>query len=191
MFKNGRFGFNAEHSWADAPILSYLIEDALGFEVMKASYDKEGRVASPDRVRPIPAERLRWAMPDEVGCCQRWWIALKSTNFVSSNQIFHYTRCNTPKRVTSWQGPSPHHCARATELLSKKCLSGGEPLATLCPIWSGRSEVQISGQSNRTQCCQRLATAATFLRKELRCLDAMTRRWALQLVTRFGVLQRV
>ena len=50
------------------------------------------------------------------------------------NQIFHYTRCNTPKRVTSWQGPFPHHCARETQLLSKKCCSGGEPLATLCPI---------------------------------------------------------
>ena len=35
-----------------------------------------------------------------------------------SNQIFHYTRCNTPKRVTSWRGPSPPHCARATQLLS-------------------------------------------------------------------------
>ena len=51
-----------------------------------------------------------------------------------SNQIFHYTRCNTPKRVTSWRGPSARHCARATQLLSKKCRSGGEPLATLCPI---------------------------------------------------------
>ena len=41
-----------------------------------------------------------------------------------------------------------------------------------------RSEVQISGRSNQTQCCQRLATAATFLRKELCCPGAMTRRWA-------------
>ena len=29
-------------------------------------------------------------------------------------------------------------------------------------------------------CCQRLATAATFLRKELRCSGTMMRRWALQ-----------
>ena len=55
-----------------------------------------------------------------------------------SNQIFHYTRWITPKRVTSWRGPSPRHCARATQLLSKKCRSGGEPLATLCPIWPAR-----------------------------------------------------
>ena len=48
--------------------------------------------------------------------------------------FFQYTRCNTPERVTSWRGPSPRHCARATQLHSKKCRNGGEPLATLCPI---------------------------------------------------------
>ena len=58
--------------------------------------------------------------------------------FSSSNQIFHYTRCITPKRVTSLWGSSPRHCARATQLFSKKCRSGGKPLATLCPIWPVR-----------------------------------------------------
>ena len=33
-----------------------------------------------------------------------------------TNQIFHYTRCNTLKRVTSLRGPSPRHCARVTQL---------------------------------------------------------------------------
>ena len=51
------------------------------------------------------------------------------------NQIFHFTRWITPKRVTRWRGPSLRRCARATQLLSKKSRSGGEPLATLCPIW--------------------------------------------------------
>ena len=64
-----------------------------------------------------------------------FWLVWFLTN---ANQIFHYTRCNTPKRVTSLWGPSPRHCARATQLLSKKCRSGGEPLATLCPIWPAR-----------------------------------------------------
>ena len=45
-------------------------------------------------------------------------------------------------------------------------------------LWSGRSKVQISDRSNRTQCCQRLATVATLLRIELCCPGAMTRRWA-------------
>ena len=30
-----------------------------------------------------------------------------------SHQIFHYTRCITPKRVTSWWGPFPRHCTWA------------------------------------------------------------------------------
>ena len=41
-----------------------------------------------------------------------------------------------------------------------------------------RSQFQISSRSNRTQCCQRLATVATFLRKVLCRLGPMTRRRA-------------
>ena len=40
----------------------------------------------------------------------------------------------TPKRVTSLWILSTRHYARATQLLSKKRCSGGEPLATLCLI---------------------------------------------------------
>ena len=69
--------------------------------------------------------------------CNTRHKGLESQNGVS-NQIFHYTRCITPKRVTCWQGPLPRHCARATQLLSKKYLSDGEPLAALCPIWPAR-----------------------------------------------------
>ena len=47
-------------------------------------------------------------------------------------------RCITPKRVMSWRGPSLSHCSRSTPLLSKKYRSGGEPLATLSPIWPAR-----------------------------------------------------
>ena len=36
-------------------------------------------------------------------------------NVSNQNQIFPYTPCNTPKRVTSLQGPSPRHCARAAQ----------------------------------------------------------------------------
>ena len=56
----------------------------------------------------------------------------------SSNQMFHYTRCTTPKRVMSLNYPLPRHCLRATQLLSKKCRRGNEPLATLHPIRPAR-----------------------------------------------------
>ena len=55
-----------------------------------------------------------------------------------SNQIFNCTRCITPKRVTSLQGPSPRHCVLVTQLLSKKCFSCGERLTTMCPTWPTR-----------------------------------------------------
>ena len=57
-----------------------------------------------------------------------------------SNQTFHYTRWITPKRVTNWRGPSPRHCARATQLLSEKYRSDGEPLATLSDLTGPRFE---------------------------------------------------
>ena len=47
-------------------------------------------------------------------------------------------------------------------------------------LWSERSEIQISGPSNRKKGFQRFATAAIFLRNELCCLGALTRRRALQ-----------
>ena len=47
-------------------------------------------------------------------------------------------------------------------------------------LWIGRPDVQISGRSNRTQRCQRLTTAATFLWKELHCQGTTTQRWAPQ-----------
>ena len=61
-------------------------------------------------------------------------VVLNFIMAINQNQIFQYTPCNTPKRVTSLRGPSPRHCARAAQLLSKKCHSGGESLATLCLI---------------------------------------------------------
>ena len=65
-----------------------------------------------------------------------WKTCAKCMNLLNSNQIFHYKRCITPKRVMSWLGPSDLcYCTRATQLLSKKCHSRGEPLATLYPTW--------------------------------------------------------
>ena len=57
--------------------------------------------------------------------------SLELSSLRRENQIFHYTHCNTPKRVTSLRGPSPRHYAWAAQLLLKKCRSGGEPLATV------------------------------------------------------------
>ena len=56
-----------------------------------------------------------------------------------------------------------------THIIKKNCVLGPWP-RTLCP--------RLHLRSNRTQCCQRLATAATFPQKELCCPATMTLRWA-------------
>ena len=55
-----------------------------------------------------------------------------------SNEIFHYTHCLTPKRVTSLKCLSPHHCAYEQHRSFQRNVTvvgkSGNPLATLCPI---------------------------------------------------------
>ena len=58
-----------------------------------------------------------------------------NATFANANQIKPFiTPFITPKLVTSLLGLSTRHCTLATQLLSKKRRSGGEPLATLCRI---------------------------------------------------------
>ena len=79
----------------------------------------------------------------QSGECGYGHIKIRTKN----NILFHGEKKCTKadeKRIlckstlTSWRGPSPRHCPRATQLLSKKCGSGGQPLATLCVIWPAR-----------------------------------------------------
>ena len=65
-------------------------------------------------------------------------VAIPNKNDFNSQSNLSYTRCAAAKRVTSLQSLSPRHCARATQLLSKKCRSGGEQLAAVCQIWPAR-----------------------------------------------------
>ena len=66
----------------------------------------------------------------------RRWNVLYA--FLYQIKCFYNARCNTPKCVTSLRGPSPSYCTRTTQLFSKKCCSGGKPLAILCAIWLAR-----------------------------------------------------
>ena len=66
VFKNGRFGLNAEHSWADAPIVSYLCEETLGYEFLSLKYNPDGTVGGKPGSVAVKAERLKWVIPDQV-----------------------------------------------------------------------------------------------------------------------------
>ena len=62
-----------------------------------------------------------WSLPSRLRCRRKSFA-----HRYQLNRIFHYTRCITPKRVTSLRGLSPRHCALASQLLSKKRCSGGK-----------------------------------------------------------------
>ncbi|XP_031424929.1 carnitine O-palmitoyltransferase 1, liver isoform-like isoform X1 [Clupea harengus] len=65
VFKNGTMGLNAEHSWADAPIIGHLWEHVLSSDPIKLGYTEEGHCnGTPHANMPGPM-RLQWSIPTE------------------------------------------------------------------------------------------------------------------------------
>ncbi|XP_058806028.1 carnitine O-palmitoyltransferase 1, liver isoform isoform X2 [Phymastichus coffea] len=56
---NGRIGFNAEHSWADAPIMGTLWEYLIGTDV-EVGYKEDGHTKGTPEFMPPPPARLQW-----------------------------------------------------------------------------------------------------------------------------------
>jgi len=60
IFKNGVYGANVEHSWADAPIFGHLLEEVLFHEFSRRKYNVDGSCDA-DRARlPFKPEKLKW-----------------------------------------------------------------------------------------------------------------------------------
>lgn len=57
---NGRFGFNAEHSWGDATILSHLWEFVVMEEITKKWYETDGNCIGQAEFTPPPPKRMAW-----------------------------------------------------------------------------------------------------------------------------------
>ncbi|MCI4393128.1 hypothetical protein PGIGA_G00153870 [Pangasianodon gigas] len=65
IYKNGTIGLNAEHSWADAPIIGHLWEHVLSTDAIKLGYTDGGHCkGQPHRNLPGP-QRLQWNIPPE------------------------------------------------------------------------------------------------------------------------------
>jgi len=64
--KNGRAGFNGEHSWADAPVIGHFWEFVLSYEVQTLGYNEDGRVAVGNGAEPPSPLKLKWDIPDEL-----------------------------------------------------------------------------------------------------------------------------
>ncbi|CAJ1076000.1 carnitine O-palmitoyltransferase 1%2C liver isoform-like [Xyrichtys novacula] len=66
IYKNGKSGLNAEHSWADAPTVAHLWEFTLATDAFQLKYTEDGHCKGEiDRSLPLP-QRLSWDIPSEV-----------------------------------------------------------------------------------------------------------------------------
>ncbi|XP_074854032.1 carnitine O-palmitoyltransferase 1, liver isoform isoform X2 [Carettochelys insculpta] len=65
VFKNGKMGLNAEHSWADAPIVGHLWENVMACECLELGYTEDGHCKGDiNQNIPLPT-RLQWEIPKE------------------------------------------------------------------------------------------------------------------------------
>ncbi|XP_055951859.1 carnitine O-palmitoyltransferase 1, liver isoform-like isoform X1 [Argiope bruennichi] len=64
--KNGRVGLNAEHSWADAPIMGHLWEFCLCQEFNSNPYTEEGNCIGEIKNNIFPPSRLKWDFSSEI-----------------------------------------------------------------------------------------------------------------------------
>ncbi|XP_065712347.1 carnitine O-palmitoyltransferase 1, muscle isoform [Patagioenas fasciata] len=67
VYKNGKLGCNAEHSWADAPIIGHLWEFMLATDKFQLGYTQDGHCRGEPDTMLAPPQRLQWDIPPE--CC--------------------------------------------------------------------------------------------------------------------------
>ncbi|XP_078197782.1 carnitine O-palmitoyltransferase 1, liver isoform isoform X3 [Callithrix jacchus] len=87
VFKNGKMGMNAEHSWADAPIVGHLWEYVMSTDSLQLGYAEDGHCkgdASPNI--PYPT-RLQWDIPGE--CQEVIETSLNTANLLANDVDFH------------------------------------------------------------------------------------------------------
>ncbi|XP_045892612.1 carnitine O-palmitoyltransferase 1, liver isoform isoform X1 [Micropterus dolomieu] len=65
VFKNGTMGLNAEHSWADAPIVGHLWEHVLSMDPVKLGYTEDGHCCGEPHPNLPGPQRLQWDIPAE------------------------------------------------------------------------------------------------------------------------------
>ncbi|XP_063244784.1 carnitine O-palmitoyltransferase 1, liver isoform isoform X2 [Bacillus rossius redtenbacheri] len=87
---NGRIGFNAEHSWADAPIMGHLWEYVIGTE-LEMGYAPDGHVQGVPEFSPPPPTRLQWDLkqPCVEAIEKSFQVAEKLLNDVDLRILMH------------------------------------------------------------------------------------------------------
>uniref|UniRef100_A0A4W4EYE9 carnitine O-palmitoyltransferase n=1 Tax=Electrophorus electricus TaxID=8005 RepID=A0A4W4EYE9_ELEEL len=88
LYKNGKTGLNAEHSWADAPIVSHMWEYVLATDSFRLGYNEEGHCKGDvNPSLPCP-QRLTWDISVEV-CVSATWRVHKLACALADDIDFH------------------------------------------------------------------------------------------------------
>uniref|UniRef100_A0A669CGF7 carnitine O-palmitoyltransferase n=1 Tax=Oreochromis niloticus TaxID=8128 RepID=A0A669CGF7_ORENI len=66
IYKNGKSGLNAEHSWADAPTVAHLWEYTLATDAFQLGYTEDGHCKGEVEPSLPQPQRLVWNIPAEV-----------------------------------------------------------------------------------------------------------------------------
>ncbi|NXE17035.1 CPT1B palmitoyltransferase, partial [Lophotis ruficrista] len=101
VYRNGKLGANAEHSWADAPIVGHLWEFMLATDKFQLGYAEGGHCQGDPDTRLAPPQRLQWDISPEVGATPK---------------------CPLPVPHSSWGGA---HCAPETPCAPRHRGGGG------------------------------------------------------------------
>lgn len=59
VYKNGVYGVNVEHAWADAPITGHMMEEILYNEFSRRKYNADGSCNADKTRLPFKPEKLR------------------------------------------------------------------------------------------------------------------------------------
>ncbi|XP_028813447.1 carnitine O-palmitoyltransferase 1, liver isoform isoform X1 [Denticeps clupeoides] len=65
VFKNGTMGLNAEHSWADAPIVGHLWEYVLSQDPVNLGYNEDGHCKGKPHPNLPGPQRLQWEVSED------------------------------------------------------------------------------------------------------------------------------
>lgn len=64
VYRNGRVAYNAEHSWADSPVVSYMAEWVTGDDSQFLGYTEDGNCKGIQEFPSVPPPtRLQWEIP--------------------------------------------------------------------------------------------------------------------------------
>ncbi|XP_041093469.1 carnitine O-palmitoyltransferase 1, liver isoform-like [Polyodon spathula] len=90
VYSNGKIGLNAEHSWADAPVVAHLWEFVLAVDSFQLGYNEEGHCKGAVDPSIRPPQRLSWDIPKECQDVISRSVSIHLSPSLIALQLAHY-----------------------------------------------------------------------------------------------------